>query len=49
MLIVWFSTTIWGTSSKSMLLADGWGMSMVVAVVWDDDGVDGVVHHCLRQ
>ena len=45
MLMVWFSTTLWGTSSKSMLLADGWGMSMVVAVVWDD----GVGHHRLRQ
>ena len=29
---------------KGTLLADGWGMSVVVAVVWDDD-VDGVVQH----
>ena len=42
MLMVWFSTTIWGTSPEGTLLADG----VVVVVVWDDD-VDGVVqHHC---
>ena len=44
MSMVWFSTTIWGTSSEGTLLADG----MVVAVVWDD-GVDGVVQHYLQQ